>query len=66
MKLNLFLIILDMVLLTSEFRVEHTHITIGMESEKTTTNATLVAQNGKVIGISIFNYEYAEKEKANE
>ena len=60
-KLNLFLIILDMVLLTREFHVEHTHITIGKESAKITINATLVAQNGKASGIRIFNYEYAER-----
>ena len=54
-KLNLFLIILDMVLLTRAFHVEHTHITIGKESAKTTISVTLVAQNGRVTGIRTSN-----------
>ena len=52
---NLFVIILDMVLLTMEFHVEHTHITIGRGGAKTTINATPVAQNGKASGIETSN-----------
>lgn len=51
------------VLLTREFRVGHIDIALGEASERTFTDATLVALNGKAIGIEVFDYGYAGKVK---